>query len=93
MSRFFFEECEILSAILCHESLKKIDEITIYIKKQIDNGNQVFWVCPLIEVSKKLDYSAAVKKYNYLSKIFAKKVGLIHGNLQKDEKDKVLIIF
>ena len=69
---------------------EKIDEILVFIKKQIKNGNQVFWVCPLIEESKKLDYSAAVKKYNYLSKIFAKKVGLIHGNLQKDEKDKVL---
>ena len=69
---------------------EKIDEILVFIKKQIKSGGQVFWVCPLIEESKKLDYSAAVKKYNYLSKIFAKKVGLIHGNLQKDEKDKVL---
>ena len=65
---------------------EKINEIIIFIKKQIKNGNQIFWVCPLIEESKKLDYSAAVKKYNLLSKTFTKKVGLIHGNLQKDEK-------
>ena len=69
---------------------EKIDEILIFLKKQIKNGNQVFWVCPLIEESKKLDYSAAVKKYNHLSKTFCKKVGLIHGALQKDEKNKVL---
>ena len=69
---------------------EKIDEILIFLKKQIKNGNQVFWVCPLIEESKKLDYSAAVKKYNHLSKTFCKKVGLIHGALRKDEKDKVL---
>ena len=69
---------------------EKIDEILVFIKKEIKNGNQVFWVCPLIEESKKLDYSAAVKKYNYLSKTFSKRVGLIHGNLQKNEKDKVL---
>ena len=31
-----------------------------------------------------------LKKYNLLSKTFTKKVGLIHGNLQKDEKNKVL---
>ena len=78
------------SVITLSKPEEKIDEILVFIKKQIKNGNQVFWVCPLIEESKKLDYSAAVKKYNYLSKIFAKKVGLIHGNLQKDEKDKVL---
>ena len=68
----------------------KINEILIFIKKQINDGNQIFWVCPLIEESKKLDYSAAVKKYNLLSKTFTKKVGLIHGNLQKDEKNRVL---
>jgi len=71
----------------------KIDEVYLFIKKQIKNGNQVFWVCPLIEESKKLDYSAAVKKYNNLLKIFPKKVGLIHGGLKKFEKDEILISF
>ena len=69
---------------------EKIDEILIFIKKQIKNGNQVFWVCPLIEESKKLDYSAAVKKYNYLMKNFTNKVGLIHGGLEREKKNKVL---
>ena len=69
---------------------EKINEILIFIKKQIKDGNQVFWICPLIEESRHLDYSAAVKLYKRLSTIFIKKVGLIHGNLQKDEKNKVL---
>ena len=37
-----------------------------------------------------MDYSAAIQKYNYLLKKFGSKVGLIHGNLDKNEKDKVL---
>ncbi len=69
---------------------EKIDEIIFFIKKEISEGNQIFWVCPLIEESKKLDYSAAVKKYKHLLKIFPKKVGLIHGSLEKDEKNNVL---
>jgi len=69
---------------------EKIDEVLIFIKNQIIKGNQIFWVCPLIEESKKLDYSAAVIKYNYLLKTFTKKVGLIHGGLKTNEKDKVL---
>jgi ATP-dependent DNA helicase RecG len=72
---------------------EKIDEILLFIKKQIENGNQVFWVCPLIEESKKLDYSAAVKKFNFLSKKFFDKVGLIHGGLEKNKKDEVLLRF
>ena len=69
---------------------EKINEILIFLKKQIVYGNQVFWVCPLIEESKKLDYSAAIKKFDQLSKVFNDKVGIIHGSLNKDEKDKVL---
>ena len=41
---------------------KKTDELWPFIKKQINSGNQVFWVCPLIEKSAFLDYSSAKKK-------------------------------
>ena len=68
----------------------KIDELLSFVRKKIKEGNQVFWICPLIEESKILDYSAAVKKYNFLLKKFPYKVGLIHGSLDKDEKNKVL---
>ena len=68
----------------------KIDEVLLYIKKQIKNKSQIFWVCPLISESKKLDYSAAIKKYEFLSKRFEKRVGLIHGKLNKEEKNRVL---
>jgi len=71
----------------------KIDEILLFIEKKIKEGNQIFWVCPLIDVSKKLDYSAVIKKYKDLSKKFPKKIGLVHGVLSKDEKDKVLNSF
>ncbi len=69
---------------------EKIDEILSFINQQTQIGNQVFWVCPLIEESKKLNYSAAVKKFNFLSKKFPNKVGLIHGALDKQERNKVL---
>jgi len=69
---------------------EKIEEILTFIEKQIKIGNQIFWVCPLIEESNKLNYSAAVKQYNFLSKKFYNKVGLIHGGLEKDKKDDIL---
>jgi ATP-dependent DNA helicase RecG len=68
----------------------KINEVLNFIKKEISNKNQIFWVCPLINESKKLDYEAAVKKFEYLNKIFIGKVGLIHGSLENEEKEIVL---
>ena len=71
----------------------KIEEIIKFIKKQISEKNQVFWVCPLIEESKKIDHQSSVKRYESLKKIFKDKVGILHGALNKDEKNKILLNF
>ena len=68
----------------------KIEDIIRFIKKEISLGNQIFWVCPLIEVSKKIDHESAIKKFDYLSKIFPKKVSLLHGKTSIDEKEIIL---
>ena len=71
----------------------KLKEIIPLIKKQIKLNFQVFWVCPLIEQSKKLNFSSAKKKFNDINKLFPDNVGLIHGNMSIDERNKVLNLF
>ena len=71
----------------------KIDEIIEFVKKQISQKNQVFWVCPLIEESKKLDQQSSIKRYDNLKNIFKNKVGILHGSLNKDEKNNILLKF
>ena len=68
----------------------KIDDIVKFIKKELKFGNQVFWVCPLIEESKKLDHSSAVKKYDYLNKLFPNQVSLLHGKTDLTDKEIIL---
>jgi ATP-dependent DNA helicase RecG len=68
----------------------KIDDVIKFIKKEIKFGNQIFWVCPLIEESKKLDHSSAVKKFEYLNKIFPNQVSLLHGKTDLEEKEIIL---
>ena len=68
----------------------KIEDVINFVKKEIYEGNQIFWVCPLIEVSKKLDHESAVKKFEYLNKIFPNKVALLHGKIENDEKEIIL---
>ncbi len=68
----------------------KVDEVINFAKKEISNGGQIFWVCPLIEKSKKLDQQSAVEKNKFLQKHFKKRVGLIHGMMDKNDKNNVL---
>ena len=68
----------------------KIDDIIKFIKKEIKLGNQIFWVCPLIEESKKIDHSSAVKKFQYLNKLFPNQVSLLHGKTSIEEKNIIL---
>ena len=68
----------------------KIGEVIKFAKKEIVNGGQVFWVCPLIEKSKKLDHQSAVEKNKYLQRYFDNRVGLIHGSMEKNDKNKIL---
>ena len=68
----------------------KMDEILSFIKKEIKLGNQIFWVCPLIDESNKLDHSSAVKKFEYLNKIFPNQVSLLHGKTDPSEKEDIL---
>ena len=78
------------SIITLSKPEKKINELWPFIKKQIINKNQIFWVCPLIDDSSFLDYSSAKKKFDYINKKFPNNVGLIYGSLDKEEKEKVL---
>ena len=67
-----------------------IKDVIEFIKKEITNENQIFWVCPLIEESKKIDHSSAVKKFEYLNKIFPNEVALLHGKIDLEEKNHIL---
>ena len=68
----------------------KLEDVIKFVKKEIKEGNQIFWVCPLIEKSKKIDHESSVKKFEYLNKLFPKNVGLLHGKIENDDKEIIL---
>ena len=68
----------------------KLEEIWPFIENKVKNKEQIFWVCPLIDESTKLDYASTVKKFQLINKKFPNKVGIIHGALPKEDKEKVL---
>ena len=68
----------------------KLEDVINFVKKEINDENQVFWVCPIIKESKKLDHQSAIKKFEYLKKIFPNSVDILHGKIDKDKKENIL---
>ena len=70
----------------------RIDELVSRLKIQIDAGAKVFWVCPLVEESEVSDLTAVQSRYEELKKIFPH-AGLVHGQMDKKQRDKVMAEF
>jgi len=71
--------------------INRLNEVIAGIDRQIKKGAQAYWVCPLIEESEKIDLAAATERFKILSKYFgAEKIGLIHGKISLDEKEKIM---
>jgi len=62
------------------------------IRKLVEDGRQVYFVCPLVEASEKLQAKAATEVHAYLQgEVFPDlRVGLIHGQLPSHEKDEAM---
>jgi ATP-dependent DNA helicase RecG len=72
-------------------SNEKRAQIVEKIKDVSTQGQQVYWVCPLIEESEILQFQAAETSYEMLKQQLPNlKVGLVHGRLKAKEKDKVM---
>ena len=84
---------------LVHEGRR--DEVVQRIRVQIEQGRQVYWVCPLIEESEALDLSNATATHAELSTALQGShpdgkpvlVGLLHSRMPQDEKKAVMAAF
>lgn len=69
-------------------------EVVERIRSQIDEGRQVYWVCPLIEESEALDLSNATATHAELSQALpGVLVGLLHSRMPPAEKKAVMSLF
>jgi ATP-dependent DNA helicase RecG len=79
-----------IKTILVSEDARK--QTYQFIAEQIKEGRQAFVVCPLIEESDKLGVKSVTAEHEKLNKeIFPDlKVGLLHGKLKPQDKEKVM---
>lgn len=70
------------------------DELIKRISVVCRSGRQVYWVCTMIEESEKLQCQTAVETFQRLSEALpGVKVGLIHGRMKSEEKERVMLAF
>lgn len=72
---------------------EKMEEMVDGLRRQIQTGARVYWVCPLVEESEVLDLAAAEERYDILRQSFGDRTGLIHGRMKPAEKDNVMAKF
>ena len=68
----------------------RLDEVAAALRRTLAEGNKVYWVCPLVEESEKIDLAAAEERFEYLNRLFPGRVGLVHGKMKGAEKDAVM---
>lgn len=72
----------------------KKDKVIEKIKQVCSAGNQVYWVCTLIEESEALRAESATNTHHYLQvNLEELTVVLIHGKMHKDEKSTIMAQF
>ena len=74
-------------------SIPRMKEVINAVSRAISKNDQIFWVCPLVKDSEKLDLAAAETRAKYLENYFPKKVALVHGQMSSEEKETALSEF
>lgn len=75
-------------------SNKRLSEVIEKLSIAVKNGNQAYWVCPLVEESELNNKISAEVRFKSLLKHFNKGiVGLVHGQMSNREKDKAMEAF
>lgn len=72
----------------------RMDEVVGHLQKAVAEGKQAYWVCPLVEESERVDYTAADVRFKALRAALGEGVvGLVHGQMPPEEKDAAMAAF
>ena len=73
--------------------LARLDGVIDAVGRAVKAGNQVYWVCPLVEDSEVLNLSSVDDRHRQLTAMFGERVGLLHGRLSAQEKEAMSLRF
>ncbi len=72
----------------------RIEAVVAHLKKALADGRQAYWVCPLVEESEVVEWTAASERFRVLGLVLGEDVvGLVHGQMPVAEKDAAMARF
>lgn len=74
-------------------NMERYHEVIGGLARKLEEGAQIYWVCPLVEESEEMDLSAAISRFEDINAVFPGKAGLLHGQMKPHEKDEVMECF
>ena len=74
-------------------TLDRLAEVVGAVRRKIEAGGRVYWVCPLVQESEAVDLAAAEERCAALARVFGDRVGLVHGRMKAAEKDRAMAEF
>jgi ATP-dependent DNA helicase RecG len=74
-------------------SLGTLTELVDAVARKLDEGAQVYWICPMVAESEALDIAAAEARHAVLRERFGDLVGLAHGQQDAAVRDRTLAEF
>jgi ATP-dependent DNA helicase RecG len=75
-------------------SEERRDDVVARVRDAVRDGEQAYWVCPLIEESEQLQLQTAIETFETMKDTFPDlAVGLVHGRLKPAEKAQVMADF
>ncbi|MBV8399069.1 MAG: DEAD/DEAH box helicase, partial [Acetobacteraceae bacterium] len=74
-------------------SMGTLDDVLAATERKLEQGAQIYWVCPLVAESELLDIAAAEARFAELRARFGAKVGLAHGRQDASLRDSTLADF
>jgi ATP-dependent DNA helicase RecG len=74
-------------------ALDRLPEVIDAVGRALDQGQRIYWVCPLVEESEMSDLAAAEDRFADLKKHFGAKVDLVHGQMKGTDKDAAMARF
>lgn len=73
---------------------KMEDKMNLFIDDQIVKNRQIFWVCPLVDESDKIEAKSVINEYERIRQVFKdRRVDFLHGKMKPKDKEAIMTRF